>query len=1035
MTIRQTIFVTFISLFAISLPGCNKFADEPSKGNSNVVSSLIETHFVAVEGNADAFTVEIKNVSGRSFAGPVVLEVQNQKAQLSSYLLYNKDLLISPGASISSSIVINTKKEAIDHSQMDVAWRCLSSTRLDCPFSLAAGIKAKFQYRIKGHIPPYVVAPRSYPYAVTGNKSIEVLFKVQILDSLNASESIELMETSAITRVAATKVECGANQSCRVFDVANKTPVKTYELNDLGKDGDLKKGDGFYAGNIRIDASKLNDNQCLVYRSKTSYKKETIVSLPYLLCKTPFPLEMAKTNSTISNLVTTKDGVKIIADEVLVRMKGNSAVQDVSTLTQAVNARVVGSILPLDLYQFRFSSAMTLEKLQALVAQLKADPTVDGAYLNTVGELSSIPNDTDFSLQHGLTRVKANDVWDISATGTGQTVIALDTGINRVHPDFINADTTCQLIGGCASGNNDTANHGTAIAGIIAAATDNALGVAGIAPKSQIQSIVMTTDAAVDMTEMVQGFQNAASTGVGDIVNASFGQTLAPAGSDFPGINDQFDLCRAINNLVVDGMGNPIGLVVHAAGNSNSTGNHYPGRCNDSTQTAHAELTRKDLLIVVGNSVSCTTGCTNDIRYDNATEGSNFGNWLDVFAPGTNMRVLNNAGGYSDRTGTSLSSPMVAGAAAVLRSCGVPLDQIESTLVSSAPVSVAFTGGSKGRIDVHAALQSRNIAPTDVSLSATSIAENTNTTAGTVIGTLVAVDVNTCDKHTFSINGGADASFFSISGAANNQLTLTNGILNFETKPSYAVTVRVTDFFGQTFDRSLVINVINQNETPVISNQTFTINENAANGSSVGTVTAADPDGDSLNFSITAGNTGSAFAINSATGQVTVNNSAAVDFETTPTFALTVQVADAALNASATITVNLNDVAEGIPNPIIAFVNPVPFETYTDAFGGLYDRYRFEVTNRSAYPSNFFDAAPALPACGLNTNAARTWVHIYRAADNSYIYGFCALGTPNNLGQLWFAVPAGTTPPAAFYIKLIDRQTSIEYTSNTLTIP
>ncbi|MFM9962474.1 MAG: Calx-beta domain-containing protein, partial [Planctomycetaceae bacterium] len=94
---------------------------------------------------------------------------------------------------------------------------------------------------------------------------------------------------------------------------------------------------------------------------------------------------------------------------------------------------------------------------------------------------------------------------------------------------------------------------------------------------------------------------------------------------------------------------------------------------------------------------------------------------------------------------------------------------------------------------------------------------------------------------------------------------------------------------------------------PVVNDQTFSINENSANNSVVGTVIATDP-GDVLTYSILSGNTGGAFAINSSTGQLTVANSAVLDFETTPSFPLTVKVQDAGgLSDTATITINLNN--------------------------------------------------------------------------------------------------------------------------------
>jgi VCBS repeat-containing protein len=99
---------------------------------------------------------------------------------------------------------------------------------------------------------------------------------------------------------------------------------------------------------------------------------------------------------------------------------------------------------------------------------------------------------------------------------------------------------------------------------------------------------------------------------------------------------------------------------------------------------------------------------------------------------------------------------------------------------------------------------------------------------------------------------------------------------------------------------------------PTVADATFAINENLVSGSVVGTVVASDPDAsETLSYAITAGNTGGAFAINSTTGVITVDNAAAVDFETNPTFALTVEVTDSEvpmLSDTATITINLNNV-------------------------------------------------------------------------------------------------------------------------------
>ena len=117
------------------------------------------------------------------------------------------------------------------------------------------------------------------------------------------------------------------------------------------------------------------------------------------------------------------------------------------------------------------------------------------------------------------------------------------------------------------------------------------------------------------------------------------------------------------------------------------------------------------------------------------------------------------------------------------------------------------------------------------------------------------------------------------------------------------------------------------NRPPEIANQSFAVNENSANGAIVGTVAASDPDaGQALTYQITAGNASGAFAIDASTGQITVANGAALDYETTPAFTLTVQVTDngsPALSSTATITINLADVNEAPVNRVPSFPQSV----------------------------------------------------------------------------------------------------------------
>jgi len=117
--------------------------------------------------------------------------------------------------------------------------------------------------------------------------------------------------------------------------------------------------------------------------------------------------------------------------------------------------------------------------------------------------------------------------------------------------------------------------------------------------------------------------------------------------------------------------------------------------------------------------------------------------------------------------------------------------------------------------------------------------------------------------------------------------------------------------------------------------------------------------------------------------------------------------------------------APALPNPVLYFTGFEPFQTG----GKQFIRYRYDVFNKSSYPSDFFAASPQLPPCGKNTKAARTWVDFYEQSGKR-LNGFCALSKPADLDGIWFAVEAGTIPPSWVYIELTDRQTDTKYKSN-----
>ena len=112
------------------------------------------------------------------------------------------------------------------------------------------------------------------------------------------------------------------------------------------------------------------------------------------------------------------------------------------------------------------------------------------------------------------------------------------------------------------------------------------------------------------------------------------------------------------------------------------------------------------------------------------------------------------------------------------------------------------------------------------------------------------------------------------------------------------------------------------NEAPTAVDAAFVLAENSARRHRGGLVSASDVDaGDALSYAITAGNASGAFAIDSATGEITVADSSQLDFETTPVFNLTVTVTDSGgLTDDAAVTVSLTDLNEAPTAVDAAFV-------------------------------------------------------------------------------------------------------------------
>ena len=191
-----------------------------------------------------------------------------------------------------------------------------------------------------------------------------------------------------------------------------------------------------------------------------------------------------------------------------------------------------------------------------------------------------------------------------------------------------------------------------------------------------------------------------------------------------------------------------------------------------------------------------------------------------------------------------------------------------------------------------------------------------NSPAGSVVGTVVANDPDTkapFNELEFSVLSGSGKELFEISSTG--VITVKEGaVLDFESKDSYSLEVKVQDGGGLSDTATVTINIEDVNEAPNIADQGFSIEENSPAGTVVGIVIASDPDINApfneLEFSVLSGSGKELFEI-SSTGVITVKEGAVLDYESKDSYSLEVKVQDGGgLSDTATITVRLVDVNE-----------------------------------------------------------------------------------------------------------------------------
>ena len=162
--------------------------------------------------------------------------------------------------------------------------------------------------------------------------------------------------------------------------------------------------------------------------------------------------------------------------------------------------------------------------------------------------------------------------------------------------------------------------------------------------------------------------------------------------------------------------------------------------------------------------------------------------------------------------------------------------------------------------------------------------------------------------------------------ATTGELKVT-GALDYETAPSYQLMVEARSGPAAAAVVPVTITVTNVDEPPVFgaASYAFSVAEDAAINTTVGTVTANDPEGGTVIYDITAGNAGGPWAVDSLAGRLVLNGR--LDYETTAAYTLTVRagVLDGSrLTSTTTVTVTVTDVADAPPAPTSLAATPAP---------------------------------------------------------------------------------------------------------------
>ena len=283
------------------------------------------------------------------------------------------------------------------------------------------------------------------------------------------------------------------------------------------------------------------------------------------------------------------------------------------------------------------------EKLDASLKEFKSHPHVEYAVEDTPYEFFWV-NDEHFQKNQyaDFSLINAGKAWENFKPKQRTVVAVLDSGVFMEHPDLKNMIVKPYNVLAKNNKPTDDVGHGTHVAGIVGAQTNNKIGIASLSRGVSIMPVKVGNAKQLWASDIGKGIKYAVDNGA-DIINLSLG-----------GMYNAY-----VEEMIQYAFEHDV-LVVAAAGNDGTSDYIYPA--------AYPTV--------------LSVGAVD--RTDNSAYFSNYGSWVSVTAPGVDVFSTYGENGYETLTGTSMASPMVASMAGLLKNHAPELNALQLRYLTEA---------------------------------------------------------------------------------------------------------------------------------------------------------------------------------------------------------------------------------------------------------------------------------------------------------------------------------------------------------------